>query len=164
MIASIPEYEYAFLMDAANFETVMAASSYLRSRGHKKINILVSNSVKSRDVGSLKYLFNTLKIPLLILPERARFTGSAEELRRKVIAENGVVRSFEREDDPFTSFHFSNRELKEVSIECFQYEIYMKFEQDHIQLFRKKQGRKKELFASIPKKNTMEENVYICPL
>ena len=164
IMASIPEYEYAFLMDAADFETVMAASSYLRARGHKKINTLVSGSVRSRDVGSLKYLFSTLKIPLLIMPESSRHARIAGELRRKVAAEKGVNRTFENEDDPFTSFRFSSRELKEAVIECFQYKIYMNFEEDHIKLFRENKGRKKELLASIPKKNTMEENVYIFPL
>ena len=166
IIVSIPEYEYAFLMDAVNFETVMAAASYLRSRGHKKINTLVSSSVKSRDTGALKYIFNTLKVDCLIMPESSRHAAAAENLRKRIVAENGVNRTFEKEEDHFLSFYFNGKKKvpEEILIECFSFQLYIKSEPDRIRLFRKRKDGRNELFASVPRLNTMEKNVYIYPL
>ncbi len=132
---SIPQYDYAFLMDATSYEMVSSASAYLRARGHSRINTLVSRSVRKSHISSLKYLFRTMKIDSLIMPESSPHAAEAAALRRKVRLAGGVNENLIEEKDPFVSFVFhEKKKIREVKIECFDKGMIFRFLPDKILL------------------------------
>lgn len=164
IVVSIPEYQYAFLMDAVDFEKVMGAAAYLRSRGHRKINTLVSSSVQKKNIASLQYIFNILKVDRLIMPGSSRHAVTAESLRRKVVRENGECMTFEKENDHFSSFRQHENKIREISIDCFSAKINLVIGTDRVELYRINDRREKTQVTSFALKNSLEEKIYTFPL
>ena len=152
IIVSIPRYDYAFLMDAVNYEMVNSASSYLRARGQNKINTLVSRSHRKSHVSSLKYLFRTMKVNTFFLPEisRKNIAHTVSSLQKKVTLEGGHNRTLNHANDPFISFTFyDKRKIKEVKISCFDKTVILEFLSDRIHVFEIKKNNKKALAGTV---------------
>ena len=143
IIVSVPEYDYAFLMDAADFETASAAGDFLRSRGHGKIDTLVSSTGKG--ISSLRYLFRTLKAENLILAERSQRRNFASSLRELGEGGNTLVSGPEEFRDAFTGVTVSAKKIREIRITCFRVRLRLAFFPDRITLLQEGKGSPREI-------------------
>ncbi|MBO4304992.1 MAG: hypothetical protein J6A21_10440, partial [Lentisphaeria bacterium] len=143
VIVSVPEYDYAFLMDAADFETSSAAGDFLRSRGHGKIDTLVSSTGKG--ISSLRYLFRTMKAENLILAERSQRRNFASSLRELGEGGNTLVSGPEEFRDAFTGVTVSAKKIREIHITCFRVRLRLAFFPDRITLLQEGKGSPREI-------------------